>query len=68
MRDDAQEMIRIIEQRGADEQHAIRIFQYNANKSRNKVLAGLIEDPRRKNCEGLPGVYLLRNGRCSRKQ
>ena len=48
MRDDTQEMIQTTEQRGAGIEHAIRILQYNVNKSRNKVLAGLMEDPRRK--------------------
>jgi hypothetical protein len=38
-------------QRDTSGEHAIRILQYNVNKSRNKVLAGLMEDPRRKNID-----------------
>jgi hypothetical protein len=49
MRDNAQEMTQTTEQHSAGAEHAIRILQYNVNKSRNKVLAGLMEDPRRKN-------------------
>jgi endonuclease/exonuclease/phosphatase (EEP) superfamily protein YafD len=48
MRDDTQETTQTTEQRRAGVEHAIRILQYNVNKSRNKVLAGLMEDPRRK--------------------
>ena len=48
MRDDTQETTQTQEQRGASAEHAIRILQYNVNKLKNKVLAGLIEDPRRK--------------------
>jgi exonuclease III len=49
MRDDTQEMTQSIEQRGVDEKYTIRILQYNVNKSRNKVLAGLMENLKRKN-------------------
>jgi exonuclease III len=48
MRDDTQEMTQTTEQRSAGVEHVIRILQYNVNKSRNKVLASLMEDPRRK--------------------
>jgi hypothetical protein len=50
MRDNIQEMTQIIQttERSAGAEYAIRILQYNVNKSRNKVLAGLMEDPRRK--------------------
>jgi hypothetical protein len=48
MRDDTQEITQTTEQRSAGVEHVIRILQYNVNKSRNKVLAGLMEDPRRK--------------------
>jgi hypothetical protein len=39
---------KVIEQRGTGEEYTIRILQYNVNKSRNKVLAGLMKDPKRK--------------------
>jgi hypothetical protein len=51
MRDDTQEMIQTTGQRDISGEHAIRILQYNVNKLRNKVLADLIKDPRRKNID-----------------
>ena len=49
MRDNVRGIIQTLRQDSASGEQAIRILQYNVNKSKNKVLAGLMEDPRRKN-------------------
>jgi uncharacterized protein (DUF3084 family) len=48
MRDNTQKITQIIKQYNAGAEYIIRILQYNVNKLRNKVLAGLMKDPRRK--------------------